>query len=195
MGDFRSKNEFSTISFVKPFDIASALIRSGSKCTTFSGKVQLAALTWGLEATFCDSCTSVCNCAHFWPSGPSCTGNFRHKMMTLVRNGGQLRTSTLSPYLLSHFPDSRQERTPQLPSMKAPQIFLKTIAEVAITSKISITDGSEFRNASALQVSWVVDLKHGMQSQIARNGGPNVILSLAIDNLQCSSSGNEVWSL
>ena len=51
-----------------------------------------------LSAICTQSSTIVHFCGLF---GPLSKGNFRHKMTTIVGNRGQLRTSTLSPHLLS----------------------------------------------------------------------------------------------
>ena len=65
---------------------------------TFRAGCFLKSFFW-LKATFSNSCTIVCTCAHLWPFGPSCKGNFGHKIVTIVGTCGQLRTSTLSPCL------------------------------------------------------------------------------------------------
>ena len=69
----------------------------------------MGALKWGLKATLCNLRTIVHNCALLWAfRRPFLRGFFRHKMMTIVGNRGQLWTSALSPHLQSpHFRLSR----------------------------------------------------------------------------------------
>ena len=73
----------------------------------FVRKAQMGALKWGLKATLLNVRTIVYNCALLWPFGPLSEGNFRRKLTTILGNGGQVWSSTLSPHLLGFHSDNQ----------------------------------------------------------------------------------------